>query len=225
MGVHDRGNIGSRPQNFGMDEDLAMARQGAADPLALAIDGDDVVGRHLLEADAGGLHQEAPVAIGQTQCHVPCDIIALVFAHEHAARLDEFFAQSIGHVATLFRALPLWPPAAIPTLHPTGHQHEAVMTQRSGPGTEQPRVEPEIIPPGDVRSRRAGASFDGTQRVYVARVGPFGFAMVALAIAALAMLLFLLVLGAFVILIPLAGLLLAVIIAVGLFRVLIWRRP
>ena len=46
-----------------------------------------------------------------------------------------------------------------------------------------------------------------------------------LAIAALAMLLFLLVLGAFVILIPLAGLLLAVIIAVGLFRVLIWRRP
>ncbi len=99
------------------------------------------------------------------------------------------------------------------------------MTQRSGPGTERPRVEPEIIPPGDVRSRRAGASFDGTQRVYVARVGPFGFAMVALAIAALAMLLFLLVLGAFVILIPLAGLLLAVIIAVGLFRVLIWRRP
>ena len=103
----------------GMDEDLAMARHGAADPLALAIDGDDVVGRHLLEADAGGLHQKTPVAIGQTQCHVPCDIIALVFADEHAARLDEFFAQSIGHVVTLFRALPLWPPAAIPTLHPT----------------------------------------------------------------------------------------------------------
>jgi len=107
-----------------------------------------------------------------------------------------------------------------------GHQREAAMNQRHGPGTEQPRVEPEIIPPGDVRSRRADArmSFDGTQRVYVARVGPFGFVMVALAIAALAMLLFLLMLGAFVILIPLAGLLLAVIIAVGLFRVLIWRR-
>ena len=99
------------------------------------------------------------------------------------------------------------------------------MTKRSGADIEQPRVEPEIIPPSDVRSRRAGGSFDGTQRVYVARVGPFGFAMVALAIAALAMLLFLLLLGAFVILVPLAGLLLAVIIAVGLFRVLIWRRP
>ena len=98
------------------------------------------------------------------------------------------------------------------------------MTKRSGADIERPRVEPEIIPPSDVRARRAG-SFDGTQRVYVARVGPFGFAMVALAIAALAMLLFLLVLGAFVILVPLAGLLLAVIIAVGLFRVLIWRRP
>ena len=98
------------------------------------------------------------------------------------------------------------------------------MTKRSGADIEQPRVEPEIIPPSDVRSRRAG-SFDGMQRVYVARVGPFGFAMVALAIAALAMLLFPLVLGAFVILIALAGLLLAVIIAVGLFRVLIWRRP
>src|SRR5215831_14441612 len=109
-----------------------------------------------------------------------------------------------------------------PSLHciRQGHQREAIMTKRSGTDIEQPRVEPEIIPPSDVRSRRAGGSFDGTQRVYVARVGPFGFA-----IAALAMLLFLLVLGAFVILIPLAGLLLAVIIAVGLFRVLIWRRP
>src|ERR1700730_199575 len=114
-----------------------------------------------------------------------------------------------------------------PSLHciRQGHQREAVMTKRSGADIERPRVEPEIIPPSDVRSRRAGGAFDGTQRVYVARVGPFGFAMVALAVAALAMLLFLLVLGAFVILVPLAGLLLAVIIAVGLFRVLIWRRP
>jgi hypothetical protein len=102
------------------------------------------------------------------------------------------------------------------------HYCEAVMNQRR----DQPRVEPEIIPPGDVRSRRAGSrvSPDGTQRIYVARIGPFGFAIAALAIAALAALVFLLVLGAFVILIPLAGLVLAVIIAVGLFRMLIWRR-
>src|SRR5215470_17155493 len=224
MGVDDGDDVGSRPQDFGMDEDFAMARHASADPLALAIDRDDVVGRHLLEADARGLHQEAPVAVRQTHCHVAGDVITLVLADEHAARLDEFFAQSIGHAATLFRALPLWPPAAIPTLTRRGHQREAIMKKRSGADVEHPRVEPEIIPPSDVRSRRAGWSSDGTQRVYVARVGPFGFAMVALAIAALAMLLFLLVLGAFVILVPLAGLLLAVIIAVGLFRVLIWRR-
>src|SRR5260370_20526393 len=114
-----------------------------------------------------------------------------------------------------------------PSLHCTrhGHKREAVMPKRSGADLQHPRVEPEILPPSDVRSRRAGGSFDGTQRVYVARVGPFGFAMVALAIAALAMLLFLLVLGAFVILIPLAGLLLGVIIAVVLFRDLILQRP
>lgn len=100
--------------------------------------------------------------------------------------------------------------------------------ERPVPDANRPRVEPEIIPPGqpDPRSRR-GPAFDarGTQRVYVAQVGPFGFAMVALVVAIILALVFLLVLGAFVILIPLAGLLLAVIIAVGLFRVLIWRRP
>ena len=42
--------------------------------------------------------------------------------------------------------------------------------------------------------------------------------------SALAALFFLLLLGAFVVLLPLAGLPLAIIIAVGLFRVLIWRR-
>ena len=119
MGVDDGGNVGSHAQDFGMDEDLAMTRHSAADALALAINCDDIVGRHLLETDAGGLHQKAPFAVRQTQCHVSGDVITLVLAHEHAARLDEFFAQSIGHVAALFRALPLWPPAAIPTLHPT----------------------------------------------------------------------------------------------------------
>ena len=43
-------------------------------------------------------------------------------------------------------------------------------------------------------------------------------------VAVLAALFFLLLLGAFVVLLPLAGLLLAIIIAVGLFRILIWRR-
>jgi hypothetical protein len=89
-------------------------------------------------------------------------------------------------------------------------------------GPEQPRSEPEIIPPGERtgRSRRIdGRTWSsGTQRIYVARVRPFGFAMVALAIAVIAALVFLLVLGAFVILIPLAGLLLAAAVITSMLR-------
>ena len=92
---------------------------------------------------------------------------------------------------------------------------------------EQARAEPEIIPPDD-RGRRVWGdwrtSVDGnrTQRVYVARVGPLGFAIVALAVSALAALLFLLVLGAFVVLIPLIGLLLVAAVVASLRRG--WRR-
>ena len=55
--------------------------------------------------------------------------------------------------------------------------------------TNRPRVEPEIIPPShadprwDERMRIDGRS---SQRIYVAQVGPFGFAMAALAVAIIA---------------------------------------
>ena len=96
------------------------------------------------------------------------------------------------------------------------------MTKRSGADIEQPRVEPEIIPPGDPRARSGDArmwrSADGTQRIYVARVSPFGFGMVMLIVAMIAALFFLLVVGAFIILLPLAGLFLAAVILMGLLR-------
>jgi len=72
---------------------------------------------------------------------------------------------------------------------------------------EQPRIEPEIIPPGE--AHWAQTNFSGGQRVYAARIGPFGFAAFALVAAALAIMAILLALGAFLILVPLAGLLLA----------------
>jgi hypothetical protein len=97
--------------------------------------------------------------------------------------------------------------------------------ERPVPDVNRPRVEPEIIPPGqpDPRSRR-GPAFDGrgTQRVYVAQVGPFGFAMVALVVAIILALVFLLVLG--VIFIPLAGALLAAAVLLSLFRGAFRRR-
>ena len=96
------------------------------------------------------------------------------------------------------------------------------MDQRPVPGPDQPRSEPEIIPPeGQVaRSRwvdgRTWSS--GPRRIYVAKVGPFGFILLAFAIAALVGLVLLFLLGAFVILIPLAGLLLAVAVVTSFLR-------
>jgi hypothetical protein len=83
--------------------------------------------------------------------------------------------------------------------------------------SEQPRSEPEIIPPGDADPR---ARWDGraTHRVYVARVSPFGFVLLAFVIATLVGLVLLFLLGAFVILIPLAGLLLAVAVVASFLR-------
>ena len=95
--------------------------------------------------------------------------------------------------------------------------------RRTGSETQRGDVEPEIIPP-DARDPYSRRSFNGAQRIYVARIGPVGFALMAAAIAALAGLFFLLLLGAFVVLLPLAGLALAIIIAVGLLRILVWRR-
>jgi hypothetical protein len=69
---------------------------------------------------------------------------------------------------------------------------------RSGPRPEQPRAEPEIIPPGRA-GRRERAAFvsvderDGIRRVYVARPGPFTI-MLALAILGLIGLVMLIVL-------------------------------
>jgi len=85
----------------------------------------------------------------------------------------------------------------------------------------RPRAEPEIIPPShpdprwDERMRIDGRN---SQRIYVAQVGPFGFAMAALAVAIIAALALLLVLGAFVVLIPLAGLVLAGAVIFSMFR-------
>ena len=87
---------------------------------------------------------------------------------------------------------------------------------------EQPRAEPEIIPP-DQTGRRSGQPvwppawrpYDagqarGTQRVYVMRPGPLGFAILTLALALIVALVFLIVIGAFLLWIPVVALLVVV---------------
>ena len=96
---------------------------------------------------------------------------------------------------------------------------------------ERPRVEPEIIPPdrdgGSANWRRTpytpwrGSRFDeihGTQRVYVGRVGPFGMALLLLAIAAVIAVVLIAVLGAVLIWIPVVAAALVIAAFFRLFR-------
>jgi hypothetical protein len=48
-----------------MNEHLVCRGMVPSNSFALAVDRNDAVRRHLLEADAGGLHQKAPVAARQ----------------------------------------------------------------------------------------------------------------------------------------------------------------
>jgi hypothetical protein len=91
---------------------------------------------------------------------------------------------------------------------------------------EQPRVEPEIIPPDRTRQgmdwrrpawRPYGPGGGGTYRVHVGQVGPFGIAMLTLALAILAAVIFFAVVGAILIWIPVVAL---VVIAAAIFRFL-----
>jgi hypothetical protein len=85
---------------------------------------------------------------------------------------------------------------------------------------EQPRVEPEIIPPDRSRDRsdwrrspRLGDPLGGTRathRVYVARLGPFGIALLLLAVAAIVAIVIIALLGAVLIWIPIIAVLLIV---------------
>jgi hypothetical protein len=89
-----------------------------------------------------------------------------------------------------------------------------------------PRSEPEIIPPDRTRNDsmrgRPGPWVSmhahGTQRVYVGRVGPLGIVLLALLIGTLAALVFIILLGAFLIWIPVAILLFVAFIAGGIMR-------
>jgi hypothetical protein len=95
------------------------------------------------------------------------------------------------------------------------------------PPPERPRAEPEIIPPDrdgrhpDYRQSpwRADVFTDrrGTHRIYIARLGPIGIALLMLAIAAVAAVILIAVLGAVLIWIPVVA---VVVVVAALFRLL-----
>ncbi len=106
------------------------------------------------------------------------------------------------------------------------------MNERRLPAGEKPRAEPEIIPPdrGDRQSRSSAAGIrvfldgGGVRHIYVTRLGPLGMAVLALMVGILFAITLVLVLGAFLIWIPLVGLLVSAAIISSLLRAY-FRQP
>ena len=101
------------------------------------------------------------------------------------------------------------------------------------PDSEKPRSEPEIISPHDQTGRpgrdeprvRVFVGTRGTERVYIAKPGPFGTILMLLITAALAAIFLALFSAAFFFLLPIVILLVAAAVIVGLLRALFWGTP
>jgi|SRR6266481_7219414 len=106
------------------------------------------------------------------------------------------------------------------------------MDERPTPPGEKPRAEPEIIPPGgDDRESESSAVHirvfvdgGGIRNIHVSRLGPLGILVLALMIGILLAIMLVLVLGAFLIWIPLVVLVVAAAIISGLLRAY-FRQP
>jgi len=96
------------------------------------------------------------------------------------------------------------------------------------PQGERPRSEPEIIPPGAAQNgpqMRTYVDTHGTQRIYIAKLGPLGSILVALTTAILSAVMLIMFLGAFLVLIPVIGLLVAAAFISGLVWAYFHRAP
>ena len=99
-----------------------------------------------------------------------------------------------------------------------------MMNERRIPHGERPRVDPEnILPSRDDLQTGAGTpriglfvDGDGSRHIYVARLGPLGNLLLALMIGILFAIMLVLALGAFLVAIPLVGLLVAAVIISGI---------
>lgn len=101
------------------------------------------------------------------------------------------------------------------------------MTDQRKSQPEQPRYEPEIIPPGethDPMGTRVFIDHNTSERVFVGRVGPGGLLLMSLVIAAAVAVVLVLILGAFLIWIPVVGILIAAGLVMGVLRPLFARQ-
>jgi hypothetical protein len=108
-----------------------------------------------------------------------------------------------------------------------------MMDRRPKPEAEKPRSEPEIIPPDHAGRRSAHGSSrarifvdtHGTERVFIATPGPLGIILVALIAGILSAVLLILLLGAFLIWVPLVVFFVAGAIVSGILRRKFRRTP
>jgi hypothetical protein len=93
------------------------------------------------------------------------------------------------------------------------------MSKPARPPGEEPRSEPEIIPPGQAEQGTPRTRvFVDTQRIYIGKPSPLGLILVTLIIGLLSAAILVLLLGAFLFLLPLAVMFVTAVIVAGLFR-------
>ena len=98
--------------------------------------------------------------------------------------------------------------------------------KRPHPQSEEPRSEPEIIPPGGAERGTPRMRFfidDRIGRVYIARHGPFGTILTVLIVGLLLTVMLLMLLGAFLVFLPVVVLFVTVAIVAGLLRIYFQR--
>lgn len=108
-----------------------------------------------------------------------------------------------------------------------------MMGQQPKPQAEEPRSEPEIIPPdragrqSEHTSSRARVfvGSHGAERIYIATPGPLGIILVALVAGIMAAALLILLLGAFLIWVPLVVFFVGGAVVAGILRRKFWRTP
>ena len=98
--------------------------------------------------------------------------------------------------------------------------------KRPHPQSEEPRSEPEIIPPGRAERGRRRMHFyidERIGRVYIAKPGPLGTILTVLIVGLLLTVVLIMLLGAFLVFLPVVVLFVTAAIVAGLLRIYFQR--
>jgi hypothetical protein len=99
-----------------------------------------------------------------------------------------------------------------------------MIDKRSNLQGEEPRSEPEIIPPG--HAKRGPTRIDAhVGRVFIAKFGPLGTILLTLVVGLLSAALMVLLFGALLVALPVVVLLITAAIVAGLLRIYFQRSP